>query len=122
MILTPRLPSGPAVDEDRKTPRISVVGEVAAVDSVSACLRGITTIKLPKTAYIYRLHGRPRGLDTDTPYRSIPDWEETGEAWLLAPNEFRRVGTIEIEAGILSVPEIRWRLLPGGAWNTAKDA
>lgn len=90
--LTPRAGwQGKAIGEDTKTPRVSVAADI------EHCLLGITWVKAPKTAWVYKLKGRPRGIDFDSPQLKVPDWETTEEIWLLEPNKFRLVGTISID-------------------------
>lgn len=102
----PRIPRGPAIGEDRATPRISVA------EDIDRCLLGITGLKCPPIGYVYRLHGRAKGFDFDTPMRKVPDWEETNEAWLLEPNPFRLVMVIAIEFNLLEDDFPRWTRIP----------
>lgn len=102
IVLEPRRPRGPAVQEDRETRRISVCGDV------DACLRAITGLKCPDIGFVYRLHGHAHGLDCDTPQRRVPDWETTEEAWLREPNSFRFVTPIRISFNITEDDHPRW--------------
>lgn len=104
--LEPRVPLAPAINEERQTPRISVAA------SVDQCLAGLTALKLPPHAYVYRASGPIRHLDTDTPARAVPDWEQSEEAWILTPQQFRYVGKISCES--VAAVDLCSRMMVGG--------
>ena len=100
---------GKAIGEDTKIPRISVA------TSIENCLRGITWVKAPKVAWVYKLKGRARGIDWDSPRDLVPDWEITEEVWLREPNRFQRVGAIRIDTATWmdeGFPVWRWAVEP----------
>lgn len=111
VVLEPRLPQAPAVGEEKLTPRISVAA------SVEQCLAGLTALKLPPRAYVYRVHGPVKQLDTDTPAKVVPDWAKSEEAWILSPQRFRYVGaircetsaTVDLRSGAQIGEEIVWK-------------
>lgn len=85
--LEPRAPGGPAIGEDKTTPRISV-----GLD-VEDCILGKTWVHASgRTFYVYRAEAEAE----EPPRWAVPDSGDTREHWLTAPAEFRRVGIIEV--------------------------